>query len=175
MKTTDKDIGVLVEAAFRGDSPLGRVMAESEAYQYIADLRERLSASMSQLDLSIKSLATLEDLLSTHLPGFLGSNEKTDDDILRFFRETAAYIGLTFVRNSPAEWVLTSASLFSNYIQYRYTATGQELPDIRYVTYTLFSLASYCWQQCMRGQQANLAAIVTREKRRRPRARQVCQ
>jgi hypothetical protein len=175
MKTTDKDIGSLILAAFRAGSSLGRAMAENEAYQYIADLRERLGASLSQLDLSIKSLVMLEDLLSTHLPGFLGSNEKTGDDILCFFRETAAYIGLTFVRNSPAEWVLTSESLFNNYIQYRYTTTGQELPDTRYVTYTLFSLASYCWQQCIRGQQANLAAIVTREKRRRPRARQAGQ
>jgi hypothetical protein len=171
MKIEDADVPALLEAVYRADNPLARAMAESEAYQRVIDLRERLGASPDQLDLSIKSLTTLEDSLITVLPGFLASNEKSDDDILRFFRETAAYIGLTFTKNTLAEWRSIDKWLWGNGIYYRYTTTGHELPKVQCLNYSLITLTHQCWQSCLRGQRANLAAIVTHEKRRRPRAR----
>lgn len=166
---TNRDISALLQEAVRANNPLARAMAESEAYQRVDDLRERLGVSPSQLDLSIKGLTTFENMLIAYLPGFLASDDRTGDDILLLFREMVAYIGLTFVRNTNAEWVPISEWLWGTDVEYRYTTTGVELPRVKYLHYPLEDLALQCWQACQHGQRSNLAAIIMREKRRKPR------
>lgn len=86
----------------------GRETPQSEALLLIKELEARLRVQSNRLDLSPKSLRSLDQLLLEYVQ--LQSDilmpvpSWTQQEILTLVRQIAAYIGLTLLRNLSGRW-----------------------------------------------------------------------
>jgi hypothetical protein len=84
---------------------LGKSVSEEEANKLVISLRNRLGESPEQLDLSPTSLDFLaKSLLSYFNKNNFQKNEMPRDDLVKFIREIASYLGLVLTRNTDGNW-----------------------------------------------------------------------
>jgi len=87
----------------RENLPLGKNILEEEIPVLTSALRQRLGMSISDLDFSPTSLKRLEDVLVVY-PQKVDFDKMSDDDIMQFVREIAAYVGKILVSHTRGKW-----------------------------------------------------------------------
>jgi hypothetical protein len=96
----------IVRDYIESGNDLGKSISEDEACQLVVSLRKRLCESAEQLDLSPASLNYLaKSLLSYFEKNNFRDTEMSGEDLVRFIREIASYLGLVLVRNTDGYWV----------------------------------------------------------------------
>jgi hypothetical protein len=83
--------------------PLGKNIYRDEVPILASNLRRRLELSESELDFTPSSLKRLEDRMF-ELPQKLEIGNLSDEDIVQFVREIAAYVGEVLVMHAEGRW-----------------------------------------------------------------------
>lgn len=92
--------------------PLGNAITREEITFLISNLRKRLQAEESDLNLSLESLRNLEKGLANYYLSLAGENiELSQDDHIALLRELIAYLGETLVKSVDAKWDENSSNL----------------------------------------------------------------
>lgn len=101
MRSTD----LVVKQYGNNDHILGRGLEQEEADLLLRPLRQRLHSNEKDLDLSPASLKRLEHRLVALNKNMLSQDvDFTDDELVQFVREVAAYLGLVLTRHANGKW-----------------------------------------------------------------------
>ena len=96
---------ILNELHKKGD-PLAIGIDYSETEELIGELRKRLSLGENILDLSPKSLDTLESSLKTYyIDEIKDARQLSEMQVLSLIREIIAYFGRVVVENTDGKWI----------------------------------------------------------------------
>ena len=105
---------LLMEYELKGNR-LGRETLQSEAPLLAENLRARLQTPAGQLDLSPRSLRTLEREILNYVQTLSATSTPItswpEQSILGFVRELAGYIGLTLLHNLAGTWQSDDGSM----------------------------------------------------------------
>lgn len=93
----------LVSEFGRKGHPLGKSIYRDEVPSLVSQLRHRLGMSEAELDLTPASLKRLEDKLF-ELPHDKRIEVLSEDEIVQFVREIAAYIGEVLLVHAEGRW-----------------------------------------------------------------------
>lgn len=83
--------------------PLGQIITREEVPSLASRLRRRLEMSESELDFSPTSLKRLENKLF-ELSQMTQTQNYSDEEIIQFIREIAAYVGEVLVLHADGKW-----------------------------------------------------------------------
>jgi hypothetical protein len=87
----------------REGHPLGKSIYREEVPILASELRQRLGMTESELDFTPASLKRLEDKL-LELPQKTEIQNFSDEEIVQFVREVAAYVGEVLVLHAAGRW-----------------------------------------------------------------------
>jgi len=150
----------LIKEFARNGHPLGNGVLLEEVPVLIEALRQRISASADELDLSPASLKRLEQYLydlyqSMQDRGLALSN----DDLVQMVREIAAYIGEVLVRYAGGQWGKEPLTLWSTEVII--DGPWEVIKDRRYVSpqpasFIIGGEAAWAWDLISTGKKPNL-------------------
>jgi len=153
---------LIKEFAQRGH-PLGRSIGVEEIPGLIEALRQRLSVSDKELDLSPASLKRLEQRLIDLYQSMQARGQVlSDEELVHLVREVAAYLGEVLVRHTGGKWRMLH-SLYGSEITFDgpwRVVKGQETQTfLSGPVYTMGGEAAWAWDAIVMGRKPDLYRI----------------
>jgi hypothetical protein len=124
----------------RVEHPLGKSIYREEVPILASNLRQRLGMSESELDFTPSGLKRLEDRMF-ELSQKLDLGNLSDEDLVQFVREIAAYVGEVLVLHAEGRWE-TLETLWSTIIVFEGSIKLTKEGRKRMVSSVAFSLGN---------------------------------
>lgn len=145
--------------------PLGKAITLEEVTLLISNLRKRLRAAESELNLSLESLRKLEKRLADYYSSLTDHNVGlSQDDHIALLRELVAYLGETLVKSVDAKWDEKSSNLSNAGVvmagQWKIQKNNRRSVSSYPTIIVLAGQAAYLWNSVISGKPSNVRQFI---------------